>query len=301
MTLDELIRSWFVQNKAIAGKMATYAGSPAVFLQTAPPDKQPGWGHESQYPRIVNTIELRADNERKSQGLLRVDLYCDLAKDSPEDIEPLIRSAMKDIVMQPDDSSPYCFAWARTDGFELESNNSDKRTDKRIAGYEVVFDIIEYPEQYATYPDPCETMNLGLKEAFPDLFVIGVDQIDRFRVATEDEPILYIRTDSISNDHVSMALTWVNCTLAIHVIAPTASSRNKWVRCITNALMMCGEAAMPDESPLRFTDISATNRSDYLLTGQITLKGQYTLPRIVTEGGTLRNIPQIRRSLNNGN
>ena len=139
MTLDELIRSWFVQNKAIAGKMATYAGSPAVFLQTAPPDKQPGWGHESQYPRIVNTIELRADNERKSQGLLRVDLYCDLAKDSPEDIEPLIRSAMKDIVMQPDDSSPYCFAWARTDGFELESNNSDKR----IAGYEVVFDITD--------------------------------------------------------------------------------------------------------------------------------------------------------------
>lgn len=296
MTLDELIRSWFVQNKAIAGKMATYAGSPAVFLQTAPPDKQPGWGHESQYPRIVNTIELRADNERKSQGLLRVDLYCDLAKDSPEDIEPLIRSAMKDIVMQPDDSSPYCFAWARTDGFELESN----KADKRIAGYEVVFDIIEYPEQYATYPDPCETMNLGLKEAFPDMFVIGVDQIDKFRVATEDEPILYIRTDSISNDHESMALSWVNCTLAIHVIAPTAASRNKWVRCITNALMMCGEAVMPDESPLRFTDISATNRSDYLLTGQITLKGQYTLPRVVSEGSVLRSIPQIRRSLNNG-
>lgn len=285
MTLDELIRTWFIRNDAIAGKMATYAGSPAVFLQTAPADKQPGWYGRSQYPRIVNRMELRADNERKSQGVLRVDLYCDIAHDSPEDIEPLIRSAMKDIVMQPDESSPYCFAWARTDGFELESKDSDKR----IAGYEVTFDIIEYPEQNATYPDPCESLSIWLKEMFPEAFVLWIDSVDKFKVASEENPVIYVRSESLTMDHVTYALSWVNCSIAIHVIAPTASARNKWIRCIANSMITEGDISMTDNNPLRFESVNASNRSDYLLSGQIMVKGQFTLPRFKPEGDVLRH------------
>ena len=286
MSLDELIRQWFIRNEQIAGRMALYAGDLAIFLQAAPSDVQHGWDNKTQYPRIVNTVELRADSERKSQGILRVDLYCDLAETAPEEIEPLIRSSLKDIVMQPDDGSPYCFAWQRTDAFELESKNADKR----IAGYELTFDILEFPDQYTTYPDPIESMSLGLKEAFPDMFVIGVDKIERFRIATEDEPIIYCRMESIENDHTSMALAWINCRIAIHVIAPSADARSKLVRVIMNCLMMSGEAVMTDGTPLRFTGTRAANTSDYLTNGQIMLSGQYTLPRtIFQDGNLLRN------------
>ena len=284
MNLDELIRKWFIRNRQIAGSMATYAHAPAIFLQTAPSDTQPGWEHGTQYPRNVNNVELRADSERKSQGVLRVDLYCDLALTTPENIEPLIRHSLKDIVMQPEGGSPYCFAWQRTDAFELESKNADKR----IAGYELTFDILEFPDQFTTYPDPVESMCLCLKWAFPDMFMIGVDRIEEFHEATEDEPIIYCRMESFQNDHTSMALAWINCRIAIHVIAPTADARSKWVRVIMNSLMISGEAVMTDGTPLRFTGVQAANTSDYLTTGQIMLSGQYTLPRPQKEGNVLR-------------
>lgn len=285
MTLEELIRKWFINAEGIAGKMARYANVPAIFLQSAPADEQAGWGNRTQYPRIVNKVELRADNERKSQGSLIVDLYCDLAESTPEDIEPLIRASLKDIVMQPDNGSPFCFAWRSTEAFELESKNADKR----IAGYELVFDILEYPNQYTTYPDPVETMNIWLKALFPDMFVLGIDKINEYQIATEDTPILYVRMDSYENDHTSMALAWINCNMAIHVIAPTAEARSKWTRCITNALMLSGEAVMTDGSPLRFTGARTTNTSDYLITGQILLNGQYTLPRFQQDSGRMKN------------
>ena len=227
--------------------------------------------------------------------MLLVDLYCDLEDVegcSPEDIEPLIRKALKDIVMQPDDGSPYCFAWQHTEAFELESKNSDKR----VGGYELVFDILEYPEQYTTYPDPVESMNESLKATFPDMFVIGEDEIDKFRVATEDEPIVYVRMDSFQTDHVSMALAWINCRMAIHVIAPSSGARSKWTRCLSNALMVTGEIGMTDGSPLRFTGVQATNTSDYLTTGQIILSGQYTLPRKPDDKGVLIRNARIGRN-----
>lgn len=286
MTLEELVRKRFIDVEGISCKMALFSGEPAIFLQSAPADTQPGWGRRTQYPRIVNTVELRADNERKSQGLLTVDLYCDLAMESPDGIEPLIRAALKDIVVQPDGCSPFCFAWRSTDPFELESKNSDKR----IAGYELRFDILEYPDQYTTVPDPVESMNIWIKERFPEIFVIGIDQIDGYLAATDDSPVLYTRMDSLRNDHASYALSWINCTLAFHVIAPEANARGRWVRSITNALLIAAEAQLTDGSPLRFTAVQTANASDYLVAGQVMLSGQYTLPRLRQDPGVIRNI-----------
>lgn len=299
MTLEELIRKRFITLEEIAGKLAQYAGVPAVFLQSAPADTQAGWGNGTQYPRIINTVELRADNERKRQGQLTVDLYCDLAKSVPEDIEPLIRAALKDIVFQPDEASPFCFAWRSTEAFELETSSTDKDMDKRIAGYELFFDILEYPDQITTEPDPVESMSRWLKKLFPDAFVIGVDEIDEYQTATEDQPILFVRSDSYTQDHISYALAWINCILAVHVIAPTASARSRWTRCIMNALLLHGELPMTDGTPLRFTGNQASNASDYLITGQISVSGQYTLPRYRQDGAMLYN-PKAREERNNG-
>lgn len=283
MTIEELIRKRFLGIEEIAGRLAVFAGQPAVFLQVAPADVQAGWKDGTQYPRIVNYVELRTDNERKSQGLLRVDLLCDIEKDVPEDIEPLIRASLKDILFQPDDGSPYCFAWQRTDSFEIESKNSDKR----IAGYEIVFDILEYPEQITTEPDPVETMNLFLKEKLPEAFIVGMDQMEEFRVATEDSPIVYVRMVQYDNDRTTYALSWMNCKLAIHIIAPTAGTRSKWIRQAMNWLATEGEAIMPNDTPMLFNGMSANNGMDYLVNGQITVDAQYALTRLRQESPAL--------------
>lgn len=65
MILEELMHERFATYSFFKDQMAVYAGLPAVFYQGAPDDRQKGWERE-QYPRIVYTIDMQADEERKS-------------------------------------------------------------------------------------------------------------------------------------------------------------------------------------------------------------------------------------------
>lgn len=286
MTLEELIRKWFIKDEALAGTLAQYAGSPAIFLSTAPADAQAGWDKKTQYPRIVYRVDMRADSERKTAGTLNVELMCDISGKLPEDIEPEIRRCMKDLLIQPENGSPYCFAWLRSESFELQEATNKS---KRIVGSDIAFDILEYPDQITTEPDPVEAMNTFLKEKLPEAFIIGMDQTEEFRVATEDSPLVYVRVVSYETDRTTYALAWMNCKLAVHIIAPTADVRSKWTRYTSNWFSTEGEAVMPDDSPLLFKGVSANNSMDYLVTGQILLDAQYALARMRPESAPLRN------------
>ena len=114
MTLEELIHKWFSESKEVAKKLAVFAGKPAIFFQTAPADNQGGWGMEGQYPRVVYAIDMQANQERKSAGTMEISLLCDEVGIPPEDIEPAIKDCLKDLIINPDNGSPYCFAWSRT-------------------------------------------------------------------------------------------------------------------------------------------------------------------------------------------
>ena len=278
MTLEELISKLFKENSTLTKKLAKYLDKPAVFLQSAPADTQKhGWGETGQYPRIVYTVEMRTDAERKTAGTIRVDLLCDITGTLPEELEQVVRDCLKDLVVQPDQCSPYCFVWTSKQSFELESSNSDKR----IVGTEMLFSILEYPNQITTCPDPVYTMNLFLKRYLPDVFVLGLDEINgQTRKATEDEPILYVRMVDTVTDHLTFGLAWMKCSLSIHIIAPESEARVKWSRMALNAIAMSGEAIMPDSSVMLFGSAKANNAFDYLNTGQVTLEASYTMPRI---------------------
>lgn len=277
MTLEELISRLFKSDSTLSAKLAKYLSSPAVFLQAAPADTQPGWGESGQYPRIVYMVDMRADAERKTAGTIRVDLLCDITGTLPEELEYAVIDSLKDLVMQPDNGSPYCFAWTSKQRFELESNNSDKR----IIGTELLFSILEYPEQITADPDPIYTMNLFLKEYMPNAFILGIDSLtDHLKKATEDEPILYVRLVDTVIDRMTFGIAWMKCSLAIHIIAPDSSARIKWARVVMNALVRRGEAIMPDRSVMLFGTARANNAFDYLSTGQMTLDTTYTIPRL---------------------
>lgn len=124
MILEELMHERFATYSFFKDQMAVYAGLPAVFYQGAPDDRQKGWEGE-QYPRIVYTIDMQADEERKSAGVMQVDLYCDERKTLPEDIEPYIRKCLVNLIVKPEGNSHYAFAWARTEMFSLERSARD--------------------------------------------------------------------------------------------------------------------------------------------------------------------------------
>lgn len=293
MTLEELINKIFKDDNLLSLKLATYCGEPAVFLQSAPADTQKSWGSSGQYPRIVYSVEMRADAERKTAGTVRVDLLCDVTGILPEELENAVRECLKDLVAQPDDCPPYCFSWTSKQGFELESNS-----DKRIIGTEMLFSILEYPDQITTDPDPVYAVNQFLKSKTPCACILGIDLLqEQLKKATEDEPILYTRLVDTTVDHLTYAIAWMKCALAIHIIAPDSYSRSKWARIVLNAFAQSGETIMSDESVMLFRTARANNTFDYLATGQVTLEAMYSMLRTenLKTGIPINNIKTHRR------
>ena len=63
---------------------------------------------------MVYQFDLQANEERKSAGTLLISLYCqNTDKVDPEEIEPIIRNTLKDVLLTPENGTPYAFSWAR--------------------------------------------------------------------------------------------------------------------------------------------------------------------------------------------
>ena len=223
MTLEELIHKWFTEDKNLARLLTTFAGRPAVFFQSAPADNQKGWGPAGQYPRIVYTIDMQADQERKSAGTMEISLLCDEAGTPPEEIEPTVKKCLKDLLILPDGGFPYCFAWARTDSFEISSRETG--TDTRVIGMEIRFDILEYVSQETTDPDPVVALNQHIKAEMPEVFVLGTDHMKHFQVAETKKPVFYCRLDSVEKSRETNTVAWMDGKIAVHVLCPAADIR----------------------------------------------------------------------------
>lgn len=158
MTLEELIYTRLVQEKELAESLAKYEGVPAVFLQKAPDDKAQGWG-VSQYPRADYLVDMTADPERHSSGMVSVNVYSDDTGKPPEELAPLVRIALCDVVMQADDGA-YCITWARTELFEM---NDSQNPNTLVNGCSLTFLLIAFPQQITQAPDPALAMQEFLK------------------------------------------------------------------------------------------------------------------------------------------
>ena len=289
MKFDELIYKRFSGYEAFSEKLATYADSPAVFYQKAPDDRQKGWGEE-QYPRVVYTIDMQADQERKSAGVMQVDLYCDEAKTAPEDIEPIIRECLRNLIVKPDGNSHYAFAWARTEMFDLIPSGRDRGVGTRVIGATLRFDILEYSQQETSNPDPAKAVQRWMKELEPSAVVIGEDEIDMFYEPSGERPAFYVRVVSYKTNRVTYAITWLDCVLAVHVIAPEPEMRNSWVRWLADQFNIAGEVRMLDDSVMIIWEAAVDTSADYLSRGQIMVKAQYSMSRLGAEPHPLSRV-----------
>lgn len=279
MTLEELIYERFANYAFLKDHMAVYAGVPAVFYQIAPDDRQEVW-KGAQYPRIIYTLDMQADQERKSAGVMQVDLFCDETKSIPEDIVPYIRKCLVNLIVKPEGNSHYAFAWARTEMFSLEQSARDRGVNTMIVGAFIRFDILEYSQQETANPDPVQALNRWVKNLEKGSLVIGEDHIEKFYEPSGEHPAFYVRVQSYKTNRATYALTWVDCNLAIHIIVPEPENRSLWARYIADRLNMAGEVIMLDDSPMLIFEVSVENNADYLTRGQVMVKAQYSIPRI---------------------
>lgn len=275
MNFSELLYKRFNESKDLVKHLTSFCGVPAVFITEAPKDDQKGWNNKVQYPKIIFNYDMQANEERNSTGTLSVDLLCKNTEDVvPEDIEAEIRKALRDVILKPSGGVPYCFAWARTDAFTID----EKSTDITF-GSEVRFDILEYPSQETTDPDPVMAVNRYIKELYPDCLVIGYDRMDEITEATADRPVIYCRLVSIDKSTETNTVAWMDGVIAIHFLCPDSEVRIKMATAVANNMSLDGEITMLDYSPMTIRRLQANYKSDYLKQGQVFVTGHYGILR----------------------
>lgn len=284
MKLEELIYKRFAESGELTKHLARYAGVPAVFSPAAPENSQDGWAGKTQYPRAVYNFDMQANEERKSAGSLVVSLLCQNTADViPEAIEPEIKKCLRDVLLKPDGSSLYAFAWARTDAFSLPEPKHDL-----IIGSDIRFDIFEYTNQETTDPDPIMAINRFVKSLYPDSVVIGYDRLAEITEATAEQPVIYCRLVSVDKSRETNTVAWMDGKIAVHILCPDSDVRLKMATAITNRLSLDGEIIMLDESPMFIHRLQANYKSDYLKEGQIFITGHYGLLRYQEKQHSLR-------------
>lgn len=275
MLLEELIYKRFTDSEKLIGCLAVFNGAPAVFSPEPPDEGQAGWGGNTQYPMIVYNFDLQANEERHSAGTLSVSLLCQNTMEiMPEAIEPLVRDCLRDVVLKPTDSAPYCFAWARTDAFTIDGDKGNA-----TIGSEVRFDILEYPSWETSDPDPVMAVNRYIKEMYTECIIMGYDTMEEITEAAADCPVIYCRLISADKSRETNTVAWMDGKIAVHILCPDSAKRIKMASAITNRMSLDGEIIMLDHSPMSIKHLQADYKSDYLKDGQIFITGHYGLLR----------------------
>lgn len=275
MMLEELIYKRFVSSEDLVKQLATFSGVPAVFSPEPPDDNQEGWGGKPQYPKVIYNFDLQANEERRNAGTLSVSLLCQNTTEvTPEAIEPLVRDCLRDVILKPEGGTPYCFAWARTDAFTID----EKKADVTI-GSEIRFDILEYPSQETSDPDPVVATNKYIKELYPECLIMGYDRMEEITEATAERPVIYCRLVSADKSKETNTVAWMDGRIAVHILCPDSEIRLKMAAAITNKMSLDGEIIMLDYSSMFIKRLQVNYKSDYLKDGQIFVTGHYGLLR----------------------
>ena len=271
--LEDLIYSRLCNNEKLIKLLATHKGVPAIFFQSAPGDMSIGWNKKQQYPRLTCMVDMKADAERKTSGQLTINIWCSETRTMPEDIEPIVREIFCGVFLTPSRAETYSLAWSRSDPFEVQD------TLPQIVGISASFDILEFPRQITSDPDPVLAINEYTRCLCPNCKIIGYDTLPEEYIPTKECPAFYWRFGSMGVEKVSWAVSWVVGILGGHIFAPSTEDRLDWLKVIAQRIAIDEEAIMLDGSPMFFTALKADSAADHLRNGQIQLKVRYGILR----------------------
>lgn len=278
-SLRGLIHDEVCRDGQIAGMLAKYAGGPAFFYSKAPQDKSPGW-EGYKYPRVSFGIDTRQDPERKTAGTMSMNIFvtteCPEVGGSDPDraIEERLIELLSGAFFTDAEGNTYCLVWERSDSFVME--NISAETHPEVYGLTSTFEIMEFPPQFTTDPDPVQGLNRWTRANFPEAALIGYDNLPPVFRPDNEHPAIYWRFDGDeTTDRQSYAVTWYNGTFCAHVICESVMERNRWIKVMVERAQMAGEVILPDTSPMFLKRIVIRHAADPLREGQIQIIGQY--------------------------
>lgn len=301
------------QERLLDRFLARYYGKLAIFNQEAPEDTDPGWLDEeypeypedpeeepekkSQYGRIVYALDWSDDPERKYNGTLMVDVYCEKGVQLPEELEPIIRPLIDGYFFSTKDIT-IAAQWSA-------SNYFTEPTDE-VIGVTLTFGLLAFPKQTTNEPDPIALFNRWTKKELQDITgkhirVIGHDDLDSVWKPTAEMPAIYWRQASISPCGWipdTYSCSWLTSVIYGHIITPDKSVNASITRMIENILTMKRRLIFEDQAPLMVDrNIRVNLASDLFRVGQITIDATFGLLRIPMKQPVINNIDiQERRS-----
>ena len=284
--LDGLLKDQIRNDAEIAGMLTKYKGVSAFFYQKAPMDTDPGW-EKPCFPRVDYTIDMKYDPERKAAGLMAVHVWANTeCLFMPEDIEKRLVELIDGTFYTPQGQPTVCAIWQRSEAFNFAMpQNVGGETSPEVFGITILFDLLSFPEQITTDPDPVQGLNYFVKQLFPAMTVIAHDEIPSLWRPSDKNPAIYWRFESTSTDNKqSFAVNWHTGEFASHVITESVTERNRWTKAIIEQIQLYGEVILMDESPMFAKQIKIRHNADPLREGQLMLTGMYgvlTQPRTI--------------------
>ncbi len=275
--LEGLLKEQIRGDPVIADMLAKYKSRPAFFYQKSPEDTASGWSKPC-YPRADYNIDMRYDPERKASGALTINAWCTSESEfQPEDIERRLVALISGTFYTPPGGATISAIWSSSAAFDFEGNTSDgDNTAPEVFGVTIMFDLLEFPEQITTTPDPVQALNIWSKDLFPGATIIAHDQMPEVWKPSDMNPAIYWRFDGASaDDRQSYAVDWYIGTFAAHVVADSVTERNRWIKALVETIQLEGEILLADRSPMFAQRIAIRHDADPLRVGQLLLTGKY--------------------------
>lgn len=280
--IEQQLREHLLTGEALKPYMATYAGQMAIFNQEAPSDQDPNWGDRNQYGRIVFNLQMKDDPERGYSGTLDVDIMGnkDMAH-IPEETEPILRDLI-DGYFFSNDLCTIAASW-NTSRYFTEPT-------EKIIGATLTFDLLAFPSQTTTYPDPIALINEWTATELPKkigketIRVIGRDDLPAAWKPTAEAPAIFWRLGNINKCSFipdTYNASWQTAKLWGHIMSPDSDSANTITRIISHTLTTKKRLIFDDQSPLMVDqNIQIYPANDPQRTGQISIDATYGILNI---------------------
>ena len=279
--LDGVLTKQIRGDEIIAGMLAKYNKKPAFFFQKSPQDADRNW-QKPTYPRVDYNIDMRYEPERKASGNMTVNVWCTSESAAmPEDIEKRLVELINGTFYTNAEKVTNCAIWRNSEAFVYEMPVTvGGNTAPEVFGVTMFFDLLQFPEQLTSEPDPIQGLNAWTREHFPKMTIIGLDELPTVRKPTDEHPVVYWRFEGTATTDVqSYAVQWYTAQFAAHVIAHTIPERNRWTKAIAERMQHDGEVLLTDQSPMFAKNITIRNNADPLREGGILFVGKYGVLR----------------------
>lgn len=277
--LEDLVYQQLTQDTTLAGMLAKFSGQPALFEYHAPPDTDPGWQGQKQYPRLDYMVERREDPERRVSGLLIINVWQDNSADDTTTLESVANQVMSILdgsMYHPTDEPVIGFRWSRGQAFTAgreqgDVSMADLPPTDLLYGMYLEFDLLAFPMQTTYSPDPVTTLNTWASNVFGSQLQVDVSAW----TPTSGTPALYWRFETMQAAQMQQAVTWYDATIYGHVLAPMPWDRLTWTRKIVEAALNVGSFVMDNGSTLLLQRVVADTKQDQLRVGQIRMVVRY--------------------------